>query len=132
MATERYGAWHGGPDPLAPPYDIREALDDLGDDVLAGASPRQALNRLLRRGTPDADGLDALRRRARERARQLRERGRLDGTLDQVRELLDRALEEERRALFPIADDSARMAEAELDALPTETARAVRDLADYQ
>jgi uncharacterized protein with von Willebrand factor type A (vWA) domain len=132
MATDRYGAWHGGPDPLAPPYDIREALDDLGDDVLAGASPRQALNRLLRRGTPDADGLDALRRRARERARQLRERGRLDGTLDQVREVLDRALEEERRALFPIADDSARMAEAELDALPNDTARAVRDLADYQ
>ena len=22
----RYGAWHGGPDPLEPPYDIRRAL----------------------------------------------------------------------------------------------------------
>jgi uncharacterized protein with von Willebrand factor type A (vWA) domain len=52
--------------------------------------------------------------------------------LRQVRELLDRAVDEERRALFPIPDDSARMAEAELDALPSDTARAVRQLADYQ
>jgi uncharacterized protein with von Willebrand factor type A (vWA) domain len=128
----RYGAWHGGPDPLEPPYDIRDALDEIGDDVLAGMSPRAALNRLLRRGATGREGLDALRRRARDRARELRHSGRLDGTLDQVRELLDQALEEERRALFPEPDDSARMAEAELDALPTDTSRAVRQLADYQ
>ncbi|HEU5265541.1 MAG TPA: VWA domain-containing protein [Jatrophihabitans sp.] len=128
----RYGKWAGGPDPLAPPFDIREALDEVGDDVLAGMSPRTALNRLLHRGPNGRDGLDALRRRARERARELRKGGRLDGTLQQVRELLDRALEEERRALFPIPDDSARMAEAELDALPKDTSRAVRQLADYQ
>jgi uncharacterized protein with von Willebrand factor type A (vWA) domain len=128
----RYGAWQGGPDPLQPPYDIREALDEVGDDVLAGASPRQALNRLLRRGAADRDGLDALRRKARERARELRESGRLDGTLEQVRELLETALEEERRALFPDPADSARLAEAELDALPKDTARAVRELSEYQ
>ena len=134
MARQKYsyGAWHGGPDPLAPPYDIREALDDLGDDVLRGLSPREALNRLLRRGQGDRPGLEALRRRARERARELRERGRLDGTLDQVRELLDRAIEAERRELFPDPSDSARLAEAELDNLPSDTSRAVRELADYQ
>jgi uncharacterized protein with von Willebrand factor type A (vWA) domain len=128
----RYGAWHGGPDPLEPPYDIRDALDEIGDDVLAGMSPRAALNRLLRRGASGREGLDTLRRRARERARELRHSGRLDGTLDQVKELLDQALEEERRALFPDPDDSARMAESELDALPRDTSRAVRQLADYQ
>jgi len=128
----RYGSWHGGPDPLEPPYDIRSALDEIGDDVLAGMSPRAALNRLLRRGTADRDGLDAMRRRARERARELRNRGRLDGTLDKVKELLDQALEQEKRALFPIPDDSARMAEAELDTLPNDTARAVRQLSEYQ
>ncbi len=128
----RYGTWHGGPDPLDPPYDIREALDEISDDVLSGMSPRSALNRLLRRGTADRDGLDSLRRQARERARELRRGGRLDGTLEQVKQLLDQALEEEKRALFPIPDDSARMAEAELDALPNDTARAVRQLADYQ
>ncbi len=128
----RYGAWHGGPDPLEAPYDIREALDQVGDDVLAGMSPRTALNRLLRRGPNGRDGLDTLRRKARERARELRRGGRLDGTLEQVRQLLDEAVEQERRALFPIPDDSARMAEAELDALPKDTSRAVRQLADYQ
>jgi uncharacterized protein with von Willebrand factor type A (vWA) domain len=128
----RYGAWRGGPDPLEPPFDIREALDHIGDDVLAGASPRTALNRLLRRGTCDLPGLDALRRKARERARALRDSGRLDGTLQRVRELLDQALAAERRALFPDPDDAARLAEAELDALPEDTARAVRQLTDYQ
>ena len=134
MAKQRYsyGAWHGGPDPLEPPYDIREALDDLGEDVLRGLSPREALNRLLRRGQGDRNGLDALRRKARERARELRERGRLDGTLEQVRELLDQAVEAERRELFPDPADSARLAEAELDNLPSDTSRAVRELAEYQ
>ncbi|HEY2298224.1 MAG TPA: VWA domain-containing protein [Jatrophihabitans sp.] len=134
MAKPRYhyGAWHGGPDPLAAPYDIREALDDIGDDVLAGSSPRAALNRMLRRGADGRNGLDALRRKARERARDLRHSGRLDGTLDKVKELLDHAVEAERHELFPDPADSARMAEAELDNLPSDTARAVRQLADYQ
>jgi uncharacterized protein with von Willebrand factor type A (vWA) domain len=130
--TARYGSWHGGPDPLEPPYDIREALDEIGDDVLAGTSPRTALNRLLRRGSDGRAGLDALRREARKQARELRRGGRLDGTLQQVRELLDAAVDDERQALFPVPDDSARMAEAELDSLPLDTARAVRQLADYQ
>jgi uncharacterized protein with von Willebrand factor type A (vWA) domain len=129
----RYGMWDGrGPDPLEPPYDVRQALDEIGDDVLAGMSPRNALNRLLRRGTTGRDGLDALRRKARERARELRRSGRLDGTLERIRALLDEAIEQERRALFPDPSDSARMAEAELDTLPRDTSRAVQQLADYQ
>ncbi|HJQ03334.1 MAG TPA: VWA domain-containing protein [Jatrophihabitans sp.] len=128
----RYGAWHGGPDPLEPPYDIRQALDEIGADVLAGMSPRSALQRLMRGGTNGRPGLDALRQQARNRARELRNSGRLNGTLDEVRRLLDRALESERSTLFPDPSDSARLAESELDALPSDTARAVRELADYQ
>jgi uncharacterized protein with von Willebrand factor type A (vWA) domain len=131
----RYGAWHGGPDPLEPPFDVRRALDEIGDDVLAGASPSEALRRLLQQGTGDPAGLrglDELRRKVRQRARQARRRGRLDGTLEQVRELLDRALAAERRELFPDPDDSARFAEAQLDALPNDPARAVRELSEYQ
>jgi uncharacterized protein with von Willebrand factor type A (vWA) domain len=131
----RYGAWHGGPDPLEPPFDVRRALDEIGDDVLAGASPSEALRRLLQQGTGDSRGLrglDDLRRKVRQQARQARRRGRLDGTLEQVRELLDRAVAAERRELFPDPDDSARFAEAQLDTLPNDPARAVRELSEYQ
>lgn len=128
----RYGAWHGGPDPLEPPYDIRKALDEIGEDVLGGLSPRAALQRLMRSGVDGRSGLDALRQQARNRARKLRNSNRLDGTLDQIRELLDQAVDSERSALFPDPSDAARMAEAELDTLPADTSRAVRQLSDYQ
>src|SRR5664279_4736806 len=127
----RYGPWHGGPDPLAAPYDVAGALDEIGDAVLAGQSPREALSDLLRRGTEHRHGLDDLRRQVRQRQRAARERRRLDGTLEQVRELLDRAVSQERTALFPDPADDARLREAELDALPRDPARAVRRLADY-
>jgi uncharacterized protein with von Willebrand factor type A (vWA) domain len=127
----RYGRWHGGPDPLAPPYDVAAAVDELGDQVLAGSGVREALRDLLRRGIDGRAGLDQLRRNVRDRLRQARQAGRMDGTLEQVRELLDRALAAERRELFPDPDDAARLAEAELDALPEDTAGAVRALKDH-
>ncbi|HEY0485200.1 MAG TPA: VWA domain-containing protein [Mycobacteriales bacterium] len=128
----RYGPWHGGPDPLAPPYDVAEALDAIGDEVLAGGTPEEALRQLLQRGADGLRGLEELRRQARRRREQLRRSGRLDGTLEQVRELLDRALAAERRELFADPDDGARLEEAELDTLPDDTASAVRALADRQ
>ena len=122
----RYGRWHGGPDPLAPPYDLGNAVDEIGDSVLGGSGVREALRELLRRGTEGRRGLEELRRSVRERLRRARSAGRMDGTLQEVRELLDQALSAERRELFPDPDDSARLAEAELDALPDDTAGAVR------
>ncbi|MFC7575788.1 hypothetical protein ACFQX8_27775 [Klenkia terrae] len=128
----RYGRWRGGEDPLAPPYDLGDAVDEIGDQVLAGSSVREALRDLLRRGLDGRRGLDDLRRSVRDRLRRAREAGSMDGTLTEVRELLDRALEAERRELFPDPDDAARLAEAELDALPEDTAGAVRALKDRQ
>jgi uncharacterized protein with von Willebrand factor type A (vWA) domain len=127
----RYGQWHGGPDPLAAPYDLGNAVDEIGDSVLAGSGVREALRELLRRGTEGRRGLDELRRSVRERLRRARTAGRMDGTLEEVRELLDKALTAEKRELFPDPDDGARLAEAELDALPDDTAGAVRALKDY-
>jgi uncharacterized protein with von Willebrand factor type A (vWA) domain len=127
----RYGAWHGGPDPLEPPYDVRAALDEIGDSVLEGMSPREALTSFLQRGANGLRGLEDLRRRVRKNQRTARDRGRLDGTLEEIKELLDRALEQERTALFPDPSDDARLREAELDTLPRDPARAVRELADY-
>ncbi len=131
MRAYRYGEWSGGRDPLEPPYDVAAAVDAIGDRVLAGQSPRSALRELLRQGADGLRGLDDLRRQAAQRARDARRRGRLDGTLQQVRELLDTAVEQEKQALFPDPSDAARMAEMELDTLPRDTARAVRALEDY-
>jgi uncharacterized protein with von Willebrand factor type A (vWA) domain len=127
----RYGPYDDGPDPLAAPFDVADALDRVGDDVMAGSSPAQALRDLLRRGAGELRGLDELRRQARRLARQTRERGRLDGTLDEVRALLDTAIGQERAALFPDPDDEARLREDRLESLPAEASRAVRELADY-
>ncbi|HUC23215.1 MAG TPA: hypothetical protein VMA73_10960 [Streptosporangiaceae bacterium] len=132
MSGYRYGPYTGGPDPLEPPYDVRGAVDALGESVLDGTDPASALRDLLRRGMSGHRGLDDLLRRVRERQREIRGRGRLDGILDQVRSLLDTAIGQERAELFPNPDDSARMREAELDALPSDTAQAIRQLADYE
>ncbi len=128
----RYGSFHDGPDPLAAPYDVRRALDQLGDDVLTGSTPRDALRRLLRRGMNDGPrGLDEMMKRLRQQRRELRERGRLDGTLEEVRRLLDTAIGQERAELFPDPSDDARLRETSLDALPNDPARAVRELDSY-
>lgn len=134
MSRFRYGAYEDGPDPLAPPYDVRDALDALGDSVLDGTRPDDALRELLRRGLPGAQGrrgLDDLLREVRERRRALRDRGRLDGTLEQARALLDTAIGQERAELFPDPGDDARLREAELDTLPGDTSQAIRRLSDY-
>ncbi len=135
MAGFRYGPYHDGPDPLAPPYDVRAALDAMGDSMLEGTNPAEALRDLLRRGLPGRErrrGLDDLLRQVRMRRQELRGRGRLDGTLDEARELLDRAIGQERAALFPDPGDDARLRETELDTLPGDTAEAVRRLSSYE
>ena len=127
-----YGPWHDGPDPLAPPADLRDALDEIGREVMAGSSPRSALEELLRRGTERTSGLDELTRRLWQRRSEIQRRHRLDGTLQEVDRLLREGIEAERRALFPDPDDDARFREAQLDALPSGTAAAVRELAEYE
>jgi uncharacterized protein with von Willebrand factor type A (vWA) domain len=131
MSRYRFGPWRGGPDPLAPPYDLRRALDEVGRDVLGGGSLREALRDLLRRGPERRPGLDQLAERVRRMRAQARRRGDLAGTLDQVRAALDQALAAERDALAGEVTDEARMAEMELATLPDDVAGAVRGLADY-
>ncbi len=127
----RYQPWSGGPDPLAPPYDVRAALDAVGRDVLAGGSLREALQELMRRGLDGRRGLDDLADRVRRLRNAARRRGDLGGTLDQVRAALDQALAEERDTLAGEDGEDARWAEMELATLPDDTAGAVRGLRDY-
>jgi len=131
MTEYRYHAYEDGPDPLAPPYDAGRAVDELGERVLDGSGVRDALRDLLERGTDGLRGLQDLMRQVQQRRRSLERSGRMDGMLERARELLDRAVEAERQALFPDPSDDARFREAQLDALPNQTAPAVRELSSY-
>ncbi len=126
-----YGRYTDGPDPLAPPFDLRAALDEMGRDIMEGGSPRSALRELLRRGLPGERGLDDLTRQVWRQRSRLQRQNRLDGTLEEVRRLLERALEAERSTLARDDSDDARFRELTLDALPDSTAGAVRELAEY-
>ncbi|GIG29404.1 vWA domain-containing protein [Cellulomonas marina] len=130
----RYRPYTDGPDPLAPPVDLRAALDAIGEDVMAGSSAEGALRELLRRGAGDGPGLDDLARRVAERRRELVGRHRLDGTLEEVRQILERALRAERGQLARDVDmdeGDRALAQMQLDALPPSPAGAVRELASY-
>lgn len=131
----RYGRFLGGPDPLAPPIDLREALDAIGQEVMAGYSPEQALREFLRQGGRDQAGLDDLARRVAERRRELTQKHNLDGTLREVKQLLDRAVLAERKQLArdALMDDGERaLAQLQLDNLPASPAAAVQELNGYR
>jgi uncharacterized protein with von Willebrand factor type A (vWA) domain len=127
----RYARYAGGPDPLAPPVDLREALDAIGEDVMAGASPERAMRELLRRGSTSRTGLDDLARQVAARRREMLQKHSLGGTLDEVRRLLDEAVLAERKQLARDLDDDARFAEMRIEGLPPSPAAAVTELADY-
>ncbi|NMO53625.1 hypothetical protein HH310_20865 [Actinoplanes sp. TBRC 11911] len=128
----RYGAWRDGPDPLAPPYDVRAAVDEVGERVLAGDSLRDVLRDLIRRGPRDGRGLDALRERARRMRKEALRRGNLDGAVTRAQQMLDQALSTEREELARRDDDASRFNEAVLDSLPNSTSRAVEELSSYE
>ena len=127
----RYQRYRGGPDPLAPPADLREALAHIGDEVFEGVSPERALREYLRRGDGERMGLDRLTELANRRRRELLKNRNLDGTFAEIKGLLDEAVLAERKQLARDLDDDARFAELRIENLPASTAGAVRELADY-
>jgi uncharacterized protein with von Willebrand factor type A (vWA) domain len=128
----RYSAYTGGPDPLAPPVDLREALEQIGQDVMEGTSPRRALAELLRRGTKNMKGADRLAAEANRKRRELLARNNLDGTLQEIKKLLDEAVLAERQELARALDDDARFQELQIESLPPSPAKAVQELSEYQ
>jgi uncharacterized protein with von Willebrand factor type A (vWA) domain len=129
--SSRYSAYTGGPDPLAPPVDLREALEQIGQDVMEGSSPRRALSELMRRGTKNMRGADRLAAEANRRRRELLQRNNLDGTLQEIKKLLDEAVLAERKELARALDDDARFNELRIESLPPSPAKAVQELSDY-
>jgi len=129
--TSRYSRYSGGPDPLAPPVDLREALEAIGQDVMEGSSPRRALAELMRRGTQNTRGADRLAAEANSKRRKLLQQNNLDGTLQEIKKLLDEAVLAERKELARALDDDARFNELQLEALPPSPAKAVSELSEY-
>ena len=129
----RFRRYEGG-DPLAAPVDLAEALDAIGESVMGGTSPERAMQEFLRRGGQNQTGLDDLARRVAERRRELLQKNNLDGTMQQIKELLDRAVLEERKQLardVNMDDTDRAFAELRLETLPNSPAAAVNDLNDY-
>jgi uncharacterized protein with von Willebrand factor type A (vWA) domain len=129
----RYSRWDGTQDPFAAGVATSEVIDQIGDDVLMGASVEDAVRRLLHRGMPGRfSGIDALRRRLQ------RQRGReqalvdLAGPLQDIRERLQQVLERERVELSFRDDEDARAREAFLNDLPADAPGRLGELRDYR
>lgn len=129
----RYQRYTGG-DPLAPPVDLAEALGAIGEDVMAGWSPERAMADHLRRGPEGRRGLDDLAAMVARKRRELLQEHNLDGTLEEVRRLLDEAVLAERKQLardVEMDDGDRAFRELQLDNLPASPAAAVSELAAY-
>ena len=131
MTQNRYGAFHDGPDPLAAPPDAAVGVDELAQRIMDGQSVQEALRDLLRSGTQGRRGLSDMARRIRDQRRRLESSGQMDGLLQDLRDLVDAAMDAERETLFPDPSDDARFREAVLDNVPDDIARAMRELASY-
>ena len=76
-------------------------------------------------------GADRLAAEANRRRRELLQRNNLDGTLQEIKKLLDEAVLAERKELARALDDDARFDELQIESLPPSPAKAVQELADY-
>ena len=99
---------------------------------MEGSSPRRALQELMRRGTRDMRGADRLAAEANRRRRELLQNNNLDGTLQEIKKLLDEAVLAERKELARALDDDARFGELQLESLSPSPAKAVQELSEYE
>ena len=96
----RYSRWDGTQDPLGPDLAAGDLLEAISEDVLAGADPEEALERLRRHGMSGRfSGLDALRARLRAAREAELARLNLAGPLEEVARRLEEILERERSTL---------------------------------
>jgi uncharacterized protein with von Willebrand factor type A (vWA) domain len=128
----RYSRWDDSQAPFDEDVDVKEALDELADDLLEGFGTESALDNLRQRGISGrARGLDELRRQLVDKRRRAAEELNLSGPFEEVRRKLDEVLMLERKELARRLEDEARLAEAMLDALPRAPAAALKELIGY-
>jgi hypothetical protein len=142
--------------PLEPPMSSRRESGTPHTDRMPGATPSRRRSTSARRcprsartswpgysPRPGAGRVPAPRQartsaawttsrdRSPRNGAELLQRHNLDGTMQQVKELLDKAVLAERKQLARDLDDDARFQEMRLDGLPPSPAAAVNSLADY-
>jgi len=129
----RYGSWSGTQDPFPAEVDADAVMDAIGEDLLNGMSPQEALERFLRRGQRGGfRGLDELRRRVAGARRRELERMGLEDRMREVAQRLAEIVERERTALHFSAADDAEARGAQLDDLPTDVASRLAALESHR
>ena len=144
MNEARYSRWDGTQ--RLDGLQAGELLDAMSDELLAGGDLEDALSRLARWGIPGRmEGMQDLLGRLREAKQRRAERHGLSGIFDELRAKLDEVKRLEREGLErrrdALTDDAAlkaameRMAQEriqQLDRLPDDVGRAIRELKDYE
>jgi len=140
--TFRYSRWDGSQ--RVDDLDAGDLLDSLSDDLMNYGDLNAALQRLLRWGSPNMQGLEQLLKQLRE-ARE-RELGRynLDSTVDQLRQEVQDVIDTEREGIERRQNEAAtpearklmeRIAKQrtdQLDRMPEELGGRVKALRDYE
>jgi uncharacterized protein with von Willebrand factor type A (vWA) domain len=140
--TFRYSRWDGSQ--RVDDLDAGDLLDSLSDDLMNYGDLNAALQRLLRWGSPNMQGLEQLLKQLRE-ARE-RELGRynLDSTVDQLRQEVQEIVDTERQGIErrqneaatpearKLMDRIAGQRKDQLDRMPDDLGGRVKALRDYE
>jgi len=138
----RYSRWDGSQ--RVDDLDAGDLLDSLSDDLMNYGDLNAALQRLLRWGSPNMQGLEQLLKQLRE-ARE-RELGRynLDSTVDQLRQEVQEIVDTERQGIErrqneaatpearKLMDRIAGQRNEQLDRMPDDLGGRVKALRDYE
>ncbi|QBI21383.1 hypothetical protein ER308_18630 [Egibacter rhizosphaerae] len=129
----RYGRWTGTQDPLGQGVTADEVLAEVGDELLEGADPAEALRQLQRRGLSQRGrGLDELRRRVEQARRREAQRMGLAGPMREAEEALGEIVDRESTAVaFSAEEERAAVQRAHLDALPDDVAGRISHLEEH-
>ena len=140
--TFRYSRWDGSQ--RVDDLDAGDLLDSLSDDLMNYGDLNAALQRLLRWGSPNMQGLEQLLKQLREaRERELGHYN-LDSTVDQLRQEVQDVIDTEREGIERRQNEAAtpearklmeRIAKQrtdQLDRMPEELGGRVKALRDYE
>jgi uncharacterized protein with von Willebrand factor type A (vWA) domain len=98
--SSRYSRYTGGPDPLAPPVDLREALEQIGQDVMEGVAAAGPVRGCCAAACRTCAAPTGWPPRPTASPGTVA-RNNLDGTLQEIKKLLDEAVLAERKELAP-------------------------------